>query len=123
MHHSSLPEAVPGDKIGFNVKGIAAGDIKRGFVVGETARDPPAQGVSFAAQMIINNHPAKIHARYQPTSHASSIRSSRGRTAATGRKSHPPLTAMTQQGAAQVSNRTKPIEGSKEEEQQAKGTI
>jgi elongation factor 1-alpha len=66
MHHTQLPEAIPGDNIGFNVKGVAAGDVKRGFVVGETARDPPQQCTSFTAQMIISNHPGKIHAGYQP---------------------------------------------------------
>jgi elongation factor 1-alpha len=66
MHHTQLPEAIPGDNIGFNVKGVAAGDVKRGFVVGETARDPPQQCASFTAQMIISNHPGKIHAGYQP---------------------------------------------------------
>jgi elongation factor 1-alpha len=66
MHHAQLPEAVPGDNIGFNVKGVTASDIKSGFVVGETARDPPVQAVKFTAQMIITNHPGKIHAGYQP---------------------------------------------------------
>jgi elongation factor 1-alpha len=66
MHHTQLAEAVPGDNIGFNVKGVAASDIKSGFVVGETARDPPVQAVKFTAQMIITNHPGKIHAGYQP---------------------------------------------------------
>nr|BAM14416.1 elongation factor-1 alpha [Spirotrichonympha leidyi] len=66
MHHTQLPEAVPGDVIGFNVKGIPASDIKRGFVVGDVSRDPPKQCVSFEAQMIISNHPGKIHAGYQP---------------------------------------------------------
>ena len=66
MHHTQLPEAVPGDNIGFNVKNIPVSDIKRGFVVGESARDPPVACVNFTAQMIISNHPGKIHAGYQP---------------------------------------------------------
>jgi elongation factor 1-alpha len=66
MHHTALPEAISGDNIGFNVKGIVQSDIKREYVVGETARDPPAQCLSFTAQMIISNHPGKIHAGYQP---------------------------------------------------------
>jgi elongation factor 1-alpha len=66
MHHTQLSEAVAGDNIGFTVKGITARDIKRGFVVGETARDPPVQALSFTAQMIIINHPGKIYAGYQP---------------------------------------------------------
>nr|BAM14417.1 elongation factor-1 alpha [Holomastigotoides mirabile] len=66
MHHTALPEALPGDVIGFNIKGIAVSDVKRGFVVGEVARDPPRQAANFTAQMIISNHPGKIHAGYQP---------------------------------------------------------
>ena len=66
MHHTQLPEAVPGDNIGFNVKSVAVSDIKRGYVVGEANRDPPVQCNSFTAQMIISNHPGKIHAGYQP---------------------------------------------------------
>jgi len=66
MHHQPLPEAVPGDNIGFNVKGIAVSDLKRGYVVGEVARDPPCEVTDFTAQMIISNHPGKIHAGYQP---------------------------------------------------------
>ncbi|RYY79058.1 hypothetical protein EON63_17440 [archaeon] len=30
MHHESLPEAVPGDNVGFNCKNVAVKDIKRG---------------------------------------------------------------------------------------------
>jgi len=66
MHHESLPEALPGDNIGFNVKNVSTQDVKRGFVVGDTKRDPPLECKSFTAQMIISNHPGKIHAGYQP---------------------------------------------------------
>merc|ERR1711982_276780 len=30
MHHESLPEAVPGDNVGFNVKNVSVKDIKSG---------------------------------------------------------------------------------------------
>ena len=66
MHHTSIPKAVPGDNIGFNVRNVSTQDIKAGYVVGDTKRDPPAEAVSFTAQMIICNHPGKIHAGYQP---------------------------------------------------------
>ncbi|OHS99766.1 Elongation factor 1-alpha [Tritrichomonas foetus] len=65
MHHTQLPEAGPGDNVGFNVK-IPVSDIKRGHVLGEQARDPPVECVNFTAQLIISNHPGKIHAGYQP---------------------------------------------------------
>ena len=66
MHHESLPEAVPGDNIGFNVKNIAVKDIRRGFVCGNTKQDPPKECESFTAQVIILNHPGQIGAGYAP---------------------------------------------------------
>jgi elongation factor 1-alpha len=36
MHHTSIPEAIPGDNVGFNVKGLSIKDIKRGFVTQRT---------------------------------------------------------------------------------------
>merc|ERR1712137_1375574 len=32
MHHESLPQAVPGDNVGFNVKNVSVKDLRRGFV-------------------------------------------------------------------------------------------
>jgi elongation factor 1-alpha len=66
IHHTALLEAVPGDNIGFNMTGIAAGDIRREYVVGETARDLPVQRHGFTARMIIGGHARKIRAGYQP---------------------------------------------------------
>ncbi len=34
MHHENMPSAEPGDNIGFNVRGIAKNDLKRGDVCG-----------------------------------------------------------------------------------------
>ena len=31
MHHESLPESVPCDNVGFNIKNVSVKDIKRGF--------------------------------------------------------------------------------------------
>jgi len=41
MHHESVPEAIPGDNVGFNIKGLSVKDIKRGYVAGESKNDPP----------------------------------------------------------------------------------
>uniref|UniRef100_A0A0A9WE40 Elongation factor 1-alpha n=1 Tax=Lygus hesperus TaxID=30085 RepID=A0A0A9WE40_LYGHE len=41
MHHEQLPEAVPGDNIGFNVKNVSVKDIRRGNVCGNSKNDPP----------------------------------------------------------------------------------
>ena len=66
MHHESLPEAMPGDNVGFNVKNVSVKDLKRGFVCGDSKNDPPAETESFNAQVIILNHPGEIHAGYAP---------------------------------------------------------
>uniref|UniRef100_A0A3P8QUA3 Elongation factor 1-alpha n=1 Tax=Astatotilapia calliptera TaxID=8154 RepID=A0A3P8QUA3_ASTCA len=41
MHHESLPEAVPGDNVGFNVKNVSVKEIRRGYVAGDSKNDPP----------------------------------------------------------------------------------
>lgn len=41
MHHEQLKEAIPGDNVGFNIKGLSVKDIKRGNVAGDTKNDPP----------------------------------------------------------------------------------
>jgi elongation factor 1-alpha len=66
MHHESLPQASPGDNVGFNVKNVSVKDIRRGFVCGDAKVDPPAETDNFVAQVIILNHPGQIHAGYAP---------------------------------------------------------
>lgn len=66
MHHESLPEAVPGDNVGFNVKNISIKDIKRGNVCGDSKNDPPKGAKTFYAQVIILNHPGEIKNGYAP---------------------------------------------------------
>ena len=58
-HHEQLPEAVPGDNVGFNVGGVAKNDIKRGDVAGPVD-NPPTVAKSFTAQIIVLNHPSVI---------------------------------------------------------------
>merc|ERR1712088_795035 len=56
MHHESLPEALPGDNVGFNVKNVSVKDIKRGYVTSDS-KNRPACGISdFTAQVIVLNH-------------------------------------------------------------------
>jgi len=66
MHHTSIPEAIPGDNVGFNVKGLSIKDIKRGFVCGDSENDPPKEVETFLAQVIIMNHPGQIENGYCP---------------------------------------------------------
>merc|ERR1719353_2391251 len=66
MHHESMPEASPGDNVGFNVKNVSVKEIKRGNVAGNTKNDPPKGCANFTAQVIVLNHPGEIRAGYAP---------------------------------------------------------
>ncbi|XP_076084035.1 elongation factor 1-alpha [Mytilus galloprovincialis] len=66
MHHESLPEALPGDNVGFNVKNVSVKEIRRGMVCGDSKNDPPKGAKSFVAQVIILNHPGEIKNGYAP---------------------------------------------------------
>jgi len=66
MHHEALPQATPGDNVGFNIKNVSVKDIRRGFVCGDSKNNPPFETESFNAQVIILNHPGQIHAGYAP---------------------------------------------------------
>jgi len=66
MHHETLPEAVPGDNVGFNVKNVSVKDVRRGFVAGDSKNDAPKGAADFFAQVIIMNHPGQISKGYSP---------------------------------------------------------
>lgn len=68
MHHESVPEALPGDNVGFNVRGIDKNDIRRGEVAGP-ASNPPTVVESFVAKIQVLNHPSVITAGYTPVFH------------------------------------------------------
>lgn len=40
QHHEELPEARPGNNVGFNIKGISVKDIRRGYVCSDNTNDP-----------------------------------------------------------------------------------
>jgi len=66
MHHEQMPEAVPGDNVGFNVKNVSVKDIRRGYVAGDSKKDPPKGAADFTAQVIVLNHPGQIRNGYAP---------------------------------------------------------
>lgn len=72
MHHEPLEEALPGDNIGFNVRGVGKNDIKRGDVAGHTTNPPTVVRPkdTFKAQIIVLNHPTAITIGYTPVLHA-----------------------------------------------------
>merc|ERR1712083_460422 len=66
MHHESVAEAIPGDNVGFNVKGLSVQDIKRGYVASDTKNVPAKDTEFFKAQVIVMHHPGKITNGYAP---------------------------------------------------------
>lgn len=68
MHHTRIPKAEPGDNIGFNVRGIAKTDVRRGDVCGHPD-NPPTVAREFIGQIIVIYHPTAIAAGYTPVLH------------------------------------------------------
>ncbi len=68
MHHEEQPEALPGDNVGFNVRGIGKNDIRRGDVCGP-AGDPPTVAEEFTAQIVVLHHPSALTVGYTPVFH------------------------------------------------------
>ena len=68
MHHEQIPEARPGDNVGFSVRGISKTDIKRGDVAGPV-NHPPKVAKEFRAQIIVLQHPNVVTKGYTPVFH------------------------------------------------------
>jgi len=68
MHHEQVQQAAPGDNIGFSVRGIDKGAIKRGDV-GGPVNNPPTVAKEFTAQIIVLQHPNVITKGYTPVFH------------------------------------------------------
>uniref|UniRef100_A0A7S3FYF8 Elongation factor 1-alpha n=1 Tax=Strombidium rassoulzadegani TaxID=1082188 RepID=A0A7S3FYF8_9SPIT len=66
MHHEQVQEAIPGDNVGFNVKGLSVTDIKRGYVASDAKNVPAKDTEWFKAQVIVMNHPGQIMNGYSP---------------------------------------------------------
>ena len=68
MHHEEIEEAIPGDNIGWNVRGISRTEIRRGDVCGPVD-NPPTIVDEFTAQIVVLQHPSAITAGYTPVFH------------------------------------------------------
>lgn len=68
MHHETISQAIPGDNVGVNIRGVAKNEIRRGDVAGPT-NDPPTVAKSFTAQIMVLNHPSVITKGYTPVFH------------------------------------------------------
>ena len=62
-HHTPLQSAQAGDNIGFNLRGIAKNEIRRGDVIGPPD-SPPTVAEEFTAQIIVVYHPTAIAPGY-----------------------------------------------------------
>jgi elongation factor 1-alpha len=68
MHHEQMPEAIAGDNVGLNIRGVGKKDIARGDVI--CAAEKPAPVVEeFTAQIAVINHPTVIAKGYTPVFH------------------------------------------------------
>jgi len=67
-HHTPIQEAIPGDNIGFNVKGLEKTDVKRGDVFG-TPDNPPTVASAVIARIFVIYHPTSIAVGYTPVMH------------------------------------------------------
>ena len=68
MHHESMPDAVAGDNVGINIRGVGKKDIARGDVVCDAAKPAPIVK-EFTAQIAVINHPTVIAKGYTPVFH------------------------------------------------------
>eukprot|EP00547_Thalassionema_nitzschioides_P014533 CAMPEP_0194251686 /NCGR_PEP_ID=MMETSP0158-20130606/25940_1 /TAXON_ID=33649 /ORGANISM="Thalassionema nitzschioides, Strain L26-B" /LENGTH=441 /DNA_ID=CAMNT_0038988887 /DNA_START=14 /DNA_END=1339 /DNA_ORIENTATION=+ len=66
MHREFIPEAFPGDNIGFSVRNVKVKDVHRGHVASDSNCDPAYAVASFEAQVIIIDHPGQISNGYSP---------------------------------------------------------
>jgi len=68
MHHEQINEAMPGDNVGVNMRGLSKNEVRRGDVAGPV-NDPPTVAKSFKAQIMVLNHPSVITKGYTPVFH------------------------------------------------------
>ncbi|MBN1133997.1 MAG: elongation factor 1-alpha, partial [Methanosarcinaceae archaeon] len=68
MHHEEILQAVPGDNIGWNVRGVGKTDVRRGDVCGPKT-NPPTVADEFTAQIVVLQHPSAITVGYTPVFH------------------------------------------------------
>jgi elongation factor 1-alpha len=68
-HHTPMEQAMAGDNIGFNLRGVSKTDFHRGSVLGPNS-NPPTIAKEFMAQIIVVFHPTAIAAGYTPVLHA-----------------------------------------------------
>jgi elongation factor 1-alpha len=68
MHHEQMQEAVAGDNVGINVRGVGKKDIARGDVICDAAK-PSSVVEEFVATITVINHPTVLAKGYTPVFH------------------------------------------------------
>jgi elongation factor 1-alpha len=68
MHHENLPEALAGDNVGINVRGVGKKDLARGDVICDASQPIPVVE-EFIAQIAVINHPTVLAKGYTPVFH------------------------------------------------------
>jgi elongation factor 1-alpha len=72
MHHTMVDKAEPGDNVGFNIRGLAADDIRRGDVAGYSDSQPTfvRHDETFVGQIQLMDIPKAVSVGYTPVFHA-----------------------------------------------------
>ena len=72
MHHTNVDKAEPGDNVGFNVRGLAATDIRRGDVAGYGDSEPMfvRHDETFVGQIQLMDIPKAVSIGYTPVFHS-----------------------------------------------------
>jgi elongation factor 1-alpha len=72
MHHTMVDKAEPGDNVGFNIRGLATTDIRRGDVAGYTDSAPTfvRHDETFVGQIQLMDIPKVVSVGYTPVFHA-----------------------------------------------------
>ncbi len=68
MHHEAMPQAIAGDNVGVNIRGVGKKDIARGDIIADAAF-PPTIAEEFTARVAVINHPTVIAKGYTPVFH------------------------------------------------------
>lgn len=72
-HHLVMPEARPGDQVGFTLRGTSAKEIYRGCVMSDSKLDPAKRAFEFTAQLIVLDG-GSISVGYMPIVHCHTTR-------------------------------------------------
>jgi len=72
MHHEEIDQAIPGDNVGFSIRGINLADAGRGDCLGHPDKPPTVitPAGSWTGQIIVIWHPTAIAQGYTPVVHA-----------------------------------------------------